>query len=48
MAFSVIYHLYADYVDLVTPIDSTSSLNLFLVIEFNGNTIDHSKWNLGI
>ncbi|MFL2876773.1 MAG: hypothetical protein ACJZ86_02855 [Pontiellaceae bacterium] len=49
LSFCNLGHLYADYVDATTPIDILPpGFKLVFSDEFNGKTIDHSKWNLGI
>ena len=49
LVFCNISHLCADYVDAATPIDILPpGFKLVFSDEFNGKTIDQSKWNLGI
>ena len=49
LGFCNLSHLYADYVDAATPTDILPpGFKLVFSDEFNGKTIDHSKWNLGI
>ena len=49
LGFCNLSHLYADYVDAATPIDNLPiRFKLVFSDEFNGKSIDHSKWNLGI